>query len=119
MSHKDRDHTVKFDYQHEPLQETRSIRILELLPGQPGSSLQCRLRQVRLGHFWRYEALSYVWGDPDLIKKIYCGSKILGITKNCSEALRLLRYEKKSRYLWVDSIWYVKSIKAIYMSKAS
>jgi hypothetical protein len=55
-----------------------------------------------------YEALSYVWGseeDPSHVK-VNSPKKTgeVPITKNLDVALRHLRYEETSRYLWIDSI---------------
>lgn len=55
-----------------------------------------------------YEAISYVWGSVldrtavSIVDGLDYWS--LGVTCNCAEALRSLRYEKKSRLLWVDAI---------------
>ena len=59
----------------------------------------------------RYEALSYVWGDPKSDDVLYLRdsegaaitSKIL-VTSNLSSALRHLRHTLEPRLLWVDAI---------------
>lgn len=51
-----------------------------------------------------YEALSYVWGDSNLVEPIYCCGKTLRVTLNCLKALKYLRRENESRTLWVDAI---------------
>jgi hypothetical protein len=60
-----------------------------------------------------YEALSYHWGppDPDCWLTILdekeadrLETKGLNITPNLAKALRSLRYENKTRVLWIDSV---------------
>jgi hypothetical protein len=59
-----------------------------------------------------FEALSYTWGDPADREEIVVVSEeevsvredVLSVGRNLAQALRHLRYETKSRTLWVDAI---------------
>lgn len=51
-----------------------------------------------------YEALSYVWGDTSKKTPIQVNDKTLEIGINLRGALHALRYEDKSRTLWIDAI---------------
>lgn len=58
--------------------------------------------------FESYEAISYAWGSTldktavAVVDRLHYWS--LGVTWNCAEALRSLRYENVSRILWMDAI---------------
>jgi hypothetical protein len=112
---KELDRPTLKEFQHSPLRHKSSIRILELLPGRRGSPLRCKVIEKQLEFCGSYEALSYVWGEPELMKTIAQGKEVIRITRNCSIALHHLRKSKGSRFLWVDTIWYV----AIYSGSMS
>jgi hypothetical protein len=59
--------------------------------------------EVTLDNAPSYEAISYVWGAPEFIKQIACGTSSIKITRSCSYALHHLRLEDKSRILWIDA----------------
>ncbi|KAF1915312.1 heterokaryon incompatibility protein-domain-containing protein [Ampelomyces quisqualis] len=90
-------------YRYQRLRGPRSVRILELLPEKRGSPLQCHLREVKLDDAPNYEAVSYVWGAPDVMKQITCDTLPSDITKSCSYALHYLRLEEEARLLWIDA----------------
>jgi hypothetical protein len=90
-------------YQYQRLKGRRSIRVLELLPDKKGAPLRCNMREVSLDENPDYEAVSYVWGAPEFVKRIFCGSEIMSITKSCSYALHHLRRTDRSRLLWIDA----------------
>ncbi|KAI0538038.1 HET-domain-containing protein [Xylaria digitata] len=55
--------------------------------------------------FQRYEALSYVWGDPRDPQNIFFdGGVPFPVTRNLYEALRSLRLPDRGRRLWVDAL---------------
>ncbi|KAI1302599.1 heterokaryon incompatibility protein-domain-containing protein [Xylaria venustula] len=83
----------------------RTIRLLELLPGDPSDDIQCVLTPHTLqAGMQKYEALSYCWGSPAATKPIYLDGNVLDVTVNLRSALRHLRLTKSSRMLWVDAI---------------
>ncbi len=51
-----------------------------------------------------YDALSYVWGPPDLDAPLICDGQHCRITKNLHQALRRFRKPSKRLYIWVDAI---------------
>jgi len=84
---------------HSPL-----IRVVRLEPGSFDSPIQCRLHHVDLDTRPKYEALSYVWGDPDATIPIELEAHSFPVTKNLECALRYLRYPDTVRILWIDAI---------------
>lgn len=54
----------------------------------------------------KYEALSYTWGSASNVKSIKIGQELsdFSVTSNCFDALRRLRYEKKTRLVWIDAL---------------
>ena len=84
---------------------------MTLLPGPFEAKISLIIRNTSLITNFRvpkYEALSYTWGsakDPDNVYvKEKKGEKTLAITSSLAEALRYLRYEDRSRVLWIDAI---------------
>lgn len=102
-------------YCHKPLpppdpgSAARPIRLLRLLPATDASTpLQGELKQVDLSDAPRYEALSYVWGDPVFDHELHVledgNDDVVHITNNLSLALRRLRLASEPRTLWVDAV---------------
>lgn len=91
-------------FQYTPLQKGRKIRVLELAPGEGGWPLEVELVNLDLDEDPEYSALSYVWGSATDRTKIKCNGCETEVTKNLAEALRHLRHESESRYLWVDAL---------------
>ncbi|KAL6912463.1 hypothetical protein FSST1_010223 [Fusarium sambucinum] len=84
-----------------------SIRILDLLPGPKNGKIKTRLRVVSLNTHPRpyYEALSYTWGqDPPTAPVTINEAHQLLITPNAFAALQSLRFRRKIRTIWIDSI---------------
>lgn len=78
-------------FKHSRLDTTnsRAFRVLELLPSRGlQAPIRCELHHRILGDTIQYEAVSYAWGEPNPQTNIYInGSTVLGVTKNCYEAL--------------------------------
>jgi hypothetical protein len=102
-------------YTYHPLLETRSIRVLKLLPSSDTSnSIKITLSEVSLDNSnLRYEALSYVWGARSGTLPITCtpsdgqpnkGDTTILVTPNCLAALQILRRHTRKRTLWIDAI---------------
>ncbi|KAK3353751.1 heterokaryon incompatibility protein-domain-containing protein [Lasiosphaeria hispida] len=85
-----------------------SIRLLRLMPDKDESAgLQCQLFDYPLEssegtHL--YEALSYVWGDPDQRYPISVDGRVLSVTANLFAALVRLRDRLLDRIVWIDAI---------------
>jgi hypothetical protein len=80
------------------------FKLLSLRRGQSSDLVTCDLFIASLDSSVKYEALSYVWGDPDDTKEIkICGEPFYA-TLNLESALRHLRYRDRERIIWVDAI---------------
>ncbi|RYP26488.1 hypothetical protein DL767_007992 [Monosporascus sp. MG133] len=93
---------------YSPLPEG-SIRLLSLLPHEDTNApIQCRLFDYPLQDSSEgthpYEALSYVWGDPNNLRPISVNKYDLLITTNLHAALLRLRAPFLERVFWVDAI---------------
>jgi hypothetical protein len=51
-----------------------------------------------------YTALSYVWGDPTVLKDIHVDSKVFPVTISLEQALRHLRDATRVLHVWADAI---------------
>lgn len=105
---------LKFSYL--PLCTQEEIRLLVLRPGSASAPLQCDLvHEVLSSVSSSYHALSYTWGSTFKPCSIYCGTTTskgttyytnsgIDITVNLYSALRHLRHERESKFLWIDAI---------------
>lgn len=91
-------------YGHENSSTKNTFRLAELLPGAPSDLIHCQIREMNVDNHNSYEAVSYCWGNPDDLLEIDCNGKRLKIPSNLGAALRVLRLEDRSRYLWADAI---------------
>ncbi|KAK5660014.1 hypothetical protein OQA88_13482 [Cercophora sp. LCS_1] len=105
-------------YKYQPLGQPRTIRLLTLLPLDPGSKdpnrIDATLREVPLDSKPDYEALSYVW-DPWETKKsdfVFIDNQPLLVKENCHAALVHLRHASRNRVLWVDAVCIDQTSKA-------
>ncbi|OCK80879.1 HET-domain-containing protein [Lepidopterella palustris CBS 459.81] len=81
------------------------IRVLELEPGNEGDPIVCNLRTVSLTDAEdTYEAISYVWGDPNDLVGILCNNLEHHITVSLALALRTIRHATERQVLWADAI---------------
>ncbi|KAK4499156.1 hypothetical protein PRZ48_009668 [Zasmidium cellare] len=80
------------------------IRVLTLLPGAGGCSIVCELVKISLSEQPRYDALSYVWGDPTKTKPITVNGLQIQVTANLESALRHLRHETEPLTIWIDAV---------------
>ncbi|KAI1504978.1 hypothetical protein F5X99DRAFT_405613 [Biscogniauxia marginata] len=80
------------------------IRLLELLPGKRDEPVRCMLAETELNEIRSYEALSYVWGDPNDTITVFINNAAFKITRNLHSALLRLRDSTSNRTLWVDAI---------------
>jgi len=83
------------------------IRLVILAPASESSAaIHCGLQHVILPSEDRprYEALSYVWGNPSVTKEIFLHGESFQVTVNLDAALRHLRLGTRERVLWVDAI---------------
>ena len=86
-----------------------SIRLLRLMPDKDETApIQCQLFNYspqESGEWTHlYEALSYVWGDPDKTLPILINEHCFNITVNLYAALLRLRNRSFERIIWVDAV---------------
>lgn len=94
-----------FSY-NEPL-EGRDTRLIEILKAEAESPIECRLVRHSLDSCIKYQALSYVWGDPDVTRSIACEGRRFDVTNNLHDALLQLRKNNEIRensLFWIDAI---------------
>lgn len=86
-------------------QQTARFRLLTLAPGGELDLLHSTLEVADLStKTTNYEALSYVWGPPDLCQSIKINGKTFAVSKTLKDALIRLRLKVKPRTIWVDAI---------------
>ncbi|KAI4105746.1 MAG: hypothetical protein LQ339_003308 [Xanthoria mediterranea] len=91
---------------YESLPNGRWTRIVTLHPAtDANSTIVCTLQTVPLDDAI-YEAISYVWGDPNHTRQILCNGHLLDVTVSLHGALQRLRRLQESghRNLWADAI---------------
>ncbi|KAF3919587.1 hypothetical protein ABW20_dc0103296 [Dactylellina cionopaga] len=81
------------------LPEETAFRVVEVLPGDKGSTINCKLYVTNWEGPIPYEAISYVWGDATLKEPIIIDGKRLDITGSLHTALDHLRYTDRSRFI--------------------
>jgi hypothetical protein len=88
-------------YQYEPIiQDEHGFRIVRLLPGSgPYIHVEIIHASFDESDLIEYDAVSYVWGSPELTSAIIVGGKQLNVTKNLELVLRDLRLPEVERYL--------------------
>lgn len=85
---------------------TRTIRLVELLPGRRSDIVECTLHEGTLSTDRAYKALSYAWDDRKATSKVFiiCNKKKLEVALNLYHALRRLRHFSSAVILWVDAL---------------
>lgn len=82
------------------------IRIIHLLPGEFGDTINIELVPVSLSSDPppQYDALSYVWGREPCQTPALVNGKPITITSNLDNALRYFRDKHDEKTLWVDAV---------------
>lgn len=84
------------------------IRLLVIKPsnGSDAELIECNLATHDMRSIPQYEALSYVWGDPNDTSDILLNGYTHKVTVNLERALRNMRVEdgKSELVLWVDAL---------------
>lgn len=92
-------------YEYQPLAtKWYEIRVLRLRPGQWLDNISCHLKTVSLDAKPKFEALSYVWGDPKDVVSIHLSDCTYGVTRDLEAALRRLRRKDSERIIWIDQL---------------
>lgn len=99
---------------YQPLQD-RQIRILKILPGKRDEDIRCELELFELSRLIEgqvedetrpqtFEAISYVWGDPNDRRDIVLNGIHTSVTRNLFDALFCFRQRSGVRYVWADAL---------------
>ncbi|TID21403.1 HET-domain-containing protein [Venturia nashicola] len=92
-------------YKYQPLETGRhEIRLFHLHPGQWLDQICCHLTTVSLDDKPKFEALSYVWGDPKDVLSIDMSGNTCDVTRNLEAALRRLRKKDSEQIVWIDQL---------------
>jgi len=91
-------------YTYNRLQNTNSIRLLELGSGTEDQTITCQLVTVDLTAAPPYETVSYMWGDPSDKTSILCEGCILSVPSSLGVTLKRFRHPLQIRVLWADAI---------------
>lgn len=70
--------------------ERKEIRLVMLCSGNFEDDILCSLSKVSLDDKLSYEALSYVWGDQRITRRIFIDGLSKRVTRNLEIALRYL-----------------------------
>jgi hypothetical protein len=90
---------------YRPLKTSQhQIRILHILPGQYDDALRCELHTESLHDRPIFEALSYSWGDQQILYLIEVDGQQADIASNLYNVLRRLRFTDKTRRIWADAL---------------
>jgi hypothetical protein len=99
--------SIPYSYSPLPLGHD-STRLLRLMPNKDETAvIKCQLFDYTLEpgkQTHLYEALSYVWGDPNKTVPIFVGEHRFNITENLHTALLRLRNHSIERIIWVDAV---------------
>jgi hypothetical protein len=85
---------------YEPLRNTYSIRLVELLPGNKHDPIEIMLWIFSLKKAPSYEAISYVWGTEQACVEMFCNGTSQKIGRNLADALLNFRDGEKVRVLF-------------------
>jgi len=90
---------------YEPLPVGEFIRLLRLQPGDNDHDINCSLEIVDIEQSkGSYEAISYVWGDPNDTVDVQCNGLRVAVTASLADALRNFRHTSEPRVLWADAL---------------
>ncbi|MCJ1264724.1 hypothetical protein MMC22_004599 [Lobaria immixta] len=90
---------------YQPLQNSREIRLVKILPGNRRTKVSCVLAPASLDHdLPEYDALSYCWGDASQKTWVTCNEQHLEITKDLFTAIHQFRHKDKTIRIWIDQL---------------
>lgn len=95
------------NYRHGSLPDPRTyIRLLRICSIDEARDVpvHCQLQAWSVDAAPDYTAISYTWGDPDLLEFIFVDDKKMEVRQNCGYVLRQAWQLKGSCYIWVDAI---------------
>ncbi|KAL2882110.1 hypothetical protein SGCOL_002372 [Colletotrichum sp. CLE4] len=80
------------------------IRLLTILPGRQTEELRCTCSTIRLDSRPRYNALSYVWGNPDEKAQVIVNGVQVTVNRSLAEALSRIRRQQGPVVIWADAL---------------
>jgi hypothetical protein len=83
----------------------RKVRDSARDAGSFEDDIQVTLSTSALGKELRYEALCYVWGNPNVTRPITLNEHTFEVTTNLEAAIRHLRFQDRGRVFWIDAIF--------------
>jgi hypothetical protein len=86
------------------LRAETAIRLIELGPGHAHQPIVVSLITVESVSALQYDAISYVWGNPDATTNIVCDGRSIAITINLHWALLHVRKPDRPSVIWADAI---------------
>lgn len=100
---------LKSNYRYTPLPLRGWTRVLVLHSGAFDDDLSCDLQHRRIDDAAGsgYEAVSYVWGSSEghaMPVEVECDGQVIRIGESLACALRHIRHEGDTKYLWVDGV---------------
>lgn len=86
--------------------DTATIRVLDLKPGRERDEIEGSLRVIDIAANPdpQYTCLSYVWGDPKVLRPAIINGQHIQITKNLYDALVHIRSRSEVLVTWADAI---------------
>lgn len=101
MAYEPRNEAFPFPSLQDP---NREFRLLTIYPGRQEAVIECSLAYTSLDiQLPVYEALSCTWGQATRDWMIVVNDLPFGVSENIVAALRALRYQSKTRMLWVEA----------------
>ncbi|KAF2142832.1 uncharacterized protein K452DRAFT_307745 [Aplosporella prunicola CBS 121167] len=98
-------------YEYSPLKHPKKFRLLKVCYGTPAlrsynpKKAELELVHARIDQAPPYEAISYVWGNPNKTHTACLAlGKTLAITETLDQLLPHLRAASTTGYLWIDQI---------------
>ncbi|KAL5316399.1 hypothetical protein ACEPPN_015444 [Leptodophora sp. 'Broadleaf-Isolate-01'] len=94
------------EYNYRPL-VPGNIRLVTIAPGSWEDDVYFTIEQQSPSDVANhYDCLSYTWGDPVDLRRIYCQTSYtcLNVTTSCQLAMRRLRLLLRPRRVWIDAV---------------
>ena len=91
-------------YELRPIDPNTEIRLVRILPKKIWSdTIRCEVITCRPTEE-EYIAISYTWGDTELVETIICSDLPVRVTANCHDVLLTLQDNAESSPVWVDAL---------------
>jgi hypothetical protein len=104
----------RFEYHYGPLNPHKNeIHLVVLQRPQENDIIECNIINTTLNmteesqnelEESEYEALSYTWGSPNVMRVISIDGRACSVRENLWLALYHLRLNDMSRVLWIDAL---------------